>query len=70
MLEIFYVGREPEVEGDGSRVVIAVGKRRKWRKPVLCQCSYPLYEVYNNQHAFSTPYALISPKADLKVHVF
>ena len=27
MLEMFSGGREPEVEGDGSRVVVAVGKR-------------------------------------------
>ena len=44
MFEIFSRGREPEVEGDDSRVVVAVGKReraiylkrwrRRWRKPV------------------------------------
>ena len=41
-----------EVEGDDSRVVVAVGKRemaiyvkrcrRRWRKLVSCQCGYPL----------------------------
>ena len=44
MLEIFSRGGEPEVEGDGVRVVVAVGKReraiylkrwcRRLRKPV------------------------------------
>ena len=52
MIKIFSGGREPEVEGDDSRVVVTVGKRettiylkrgrRIWRKPLLCQCSYPL----------------------------
>ena len=44
LLEIFSRGREPEIEGDDSGVVVAVGKReraiylkrwrRSWRKPV------------------------------------
>ena len=38
MLEIFSGVREPEVEGDGSRVVVSVGKRetaiyfKRWRR--------------------------------------
>ena len=32
MLEIFPGGREPEVDRDGSRVVVAVRKRRKEKR--------------------------------------
>ena len=49
-LKIFSGGCEPEVEGDGSRVVVAIGKREtasylkrlriRWWKPY--QCSDPL----------------------------
>ena len=49
MLEIFPGGREEGVEGGGSLVVVAVSVARLeqipaiyFRKPVLCQCGYPL----------------------------
>ena len=46
MLEIFSGGREPEVEGDSSRVDrITVGKNdliKKVAQKMDCQCSYPL----------------------------
>ena len=88
MLEIFSGGCEPEVEGDGSRVV-AVGKRetaiylerwcRRWWKPVSCQCGYPrkcirghgsTHGMHSVQVEAHRLYASISPKAELKVHVF
>ena len=88
MLEIFSRGRESEVEGDDSLVVVAVEKReraiyfkrwrRRWRKPVNVltsnKSSVPaagarigMLSVKVEAHR---RYASISPKPELKVHVF
>ena len=80
ILKIFSGGCEPEVEGDGSRVVVAIGKRetaiylkrlrRRWRKPVSYQCSNPISVSSSTCIHYKLCLDFTQEKTELKVNVF
>ena len=72
MLEIFSGGCEPEVEGDDSRVVVAVGKQETGSIYLKGAAEdggsrHGMHSVKVEAHRHN---ASISPKVELKVHVF
>ena len=80
MLKIFSGVCEPEVEGDGSHVVVAIGKRetaiylkrlrRRWRKPVSYQCSNPISVSSSTCIHYKLCLDFTQEKTELKVNVF